>query len=98
MSHVMFLGNLEGGSELHAGGQNCGKVRHSLRVYQDAQRDTIVAAGKVWCDDLVLQHATVGQTADLRLEDGQTLRIVVRQKSMEKKYLCVGVDGAVPGY
>lgn len=98
MSHVMFLGNLEGGSELHAGGQNRGEVRHSIRVYQDTQRDTIVATGKVWCDDLVLEYATVGETADLRLEDGQTMRIVVRQKSMTKKYLCVGVDGAVPGY
>lgn len=98
MSHVMFLGNLEGGSALLADGQYCGDVRHSIRVYQDAQRNTIVAAGKVWGDDQVLQQAAVGQIASLRLEDGQTVRVVVRQRSPDKKYICVGVDGAVPGY
>lgn len=94
----MFLGNLKGGSALLADGQYCGEVRHSLRVYRDGQRDTIIAAGKVWGDDVVLRHAPVGQFADLRLEDGQTVRVVVRQRSPDKKYICVGVDGAVPGY
>ena len=98
MSDVMLLGHLEGGSALLADGEYCGEVRHSIRVYRDARRDTILAAGRIWGDDMVLRRATVGQMADLLLEDGQTVRVVVRQRSADSKSFCIGVDGAVPGY
>jgi hypothetical protein len=98
MSSIVFLGNLEGGSSLLAGEHYCGEVRHSIRIYQDALCDIVVAAGEIWGDDLVLQHAAVGQSVTLRLEDGRTVRVVVQRRSLDKTHVCIGVDGAVPGF
>lgn len=98
MSRIVFLGNLDGGSALLAGGAYCGEVRHSIRIYQDLLCNIIVAAGSIWGDDSVLQHAAVGQNVTLRLEDGGTVRGVVQRRSADKKYLCIGIEGAVPGF
>ncbi len=97
MSSIVYRGNLEGGSALLAGGLYCGEVWYSIRIYQDTLCDKIVAGGTLWGDDLVLRHAAVGQNVTLRLEDGGTVDAVVQRKSMDKNYVCIGVDGAIPG-
>jgi hypothetical protein len=93
MSSIVYRGNLEGGSALLAGGLYCGEVWYSIRIYQDTLRNMIVAGGTLWGDDLVLSHATLGQNVTLRLEDGRTVTVVVQRRSMDKKYVCVGVVG-----
>lgn len=98
MDGIVFLGNLEGGSALLAGGLYCGDVQHSIRIYRDTLRDITVAAGRVSGDDLVLQNAAVGQKLTLRLEGGGSVRVVVQRRSIGERYLYVGVDGAVPGF
>ena len=98
MSSIVFRGNLEGGSALLADGLYCGQVWHSIRIYQDTLRNMVVAGGTVWGDDLVLRRAAVGRNVTLRLEDGRSVRVVVQRTSMDKKYVCVGVDGAIPGF
>ena len=98
MSFIMFLGSLEGGSALLAGGRYCGEVRHSIRIYRDTKRDAVIAAGKLWGDDLVLQHAAMGQNVTLRLQDGGTVRLVVQQRSSDLEFVRIGIDGAVPGF
>lgn len=95
---LMFLGNLEGGSALSAGGVVRGNVRHSIRIYRDTMRDSIIATGKIWGDDDVLQHAVVGESVSLRLEDGATVEGVVQQRNTDQKFLRIGVDGGVPGF
>lgn len=98
MSGIVFRGNLEGGSALLTDDLYCGEVRHSIRIYQDTLRNIIVAAGKIWGDDLVLQHAATGRNVKLRLEDGRTVRVIVQRRSADDKYISVGVDGAIPGF
>lgn len=97
MSSIVYRGNLEGGSALVAGGLYCGEVRYSIRIYQDTLRDMIVAGGTLWGDDLVLRHTAVGQNVTLRLENGGTVSGVVQRKSKDKNYVCIGVDGVIPG-
>lgn len=96
MSGIVFRGNLEGGSTLLTDDLYCGEVWHSIRVYQDTLRNIMVAVGKIWGDDLVLQYAATGRDVKLRLEDGRVVRVIVQRKSADNKYISVGVDGPIP--
>lgn len=98
MTSIVLLGKIEGSSALVTDGQYCGDVRHSLRIYQCSLGDVIVAGGKLWGDDLVLQRATTGENVTLRLGDGETIRIVAQRRSADKTYVFVEVDGAISGF
>ena len=46
----------------------------------------------------MLERAAVKEDLSLRLEDGRMVQIVVRGHATDKDYICVGVDGDVPGF
>lgn len=97
MGNLVFLGSLEGNGVLLDGKEtSCGYVRHSFRLYRDAAR--IAGVGKIWGEPNVLQRAVADPHPSVRLSTGGAIRVIVRREVIDQGFVCVAVDGPVPGY
>jgi hypothetical protein len=92
---MRILGNLTGKGVVVADGADQGEVDYDIEVFRDGAMKT--AAGTIDGDMPMLARAQSSRTAQLRLEDGSTVSIILTLVRADGSGT-LQVSGPVPGF
>lgn len=93
---MAYLGSLSGDGRILLDGQDIGPATYEIRVYKE--RTLPEALGQIEADGSLLRQVLGASGVVLQLEEGQTVRILVKQHDVLARRAEVRVTGPIPGF